>query len=73
MLAFGWAFRQSSGWRGLSTYTWLTAALAVPIFALKGVAFYVFLAAVLLWTTQVAWSLKKMAELSPSKLGSPPQ
>jgi len=37
MLTFGWAFRQSSGWRGLSTYTWLTAALAVPTFALKGV------------------------------------
>src|SRR6266581_3415871 len=44
MLAFGWAFRQSSAWRGLSTYTWLTAALAVPTFAVKGVAFYVFLA-----------------------------
>lgn len=66
MLAFGWAFRQSPGWRGLSTYTWLTAALAVPTYALKGVAFYVFLAAVLVWTAKVGWRLKRMAELSLS-------
>ena len=72
MLAFGWAFRQSPGWRGLSTYTWLTAALAVPTFALKGVAFYVFLAAVLVWTAKVGWRLKKMAELSPSNFSFRP-
>ena len=71
MLAFGWAFRQSSGWRSLSTYTWLTAALAVPTFALKGAAFYVFLVAVLLWTAKVAWRLKKMADAS--KLSFPPR
>ena len=73
MLAFGWTFRQSSGWRSFSTYTWLTAGLAVPTFELKGVAFYVFLAAVLVWTAKVAWKLKKMADLSPSKLSSPPR
>ncbi len=66
MLALGWAFRQSPDWRGLSTYTWLTATLAVPTFALKGVAFYAFLAAVLVWTAKVGWTLKKMAKLSPS-------
>src|SRR6266496_2424791 len=67
MLAFGWTFRQSSGWRSFSTYTWLTAGLAVPTFELKGVAFYVFLAAVLVWTKKVAWKLKKIADLSPSR------
>src|SRR2546425_12769114 len=62
MLVFGWAFRQSSGWRGLSTYTWLTAALAVPTFALKGAAFYLFLVAVFVWTAKVASRLKKVMD-----------
>src|SRR5438045_1004096 len=47
-----------SGWRGLSMYTWLTAALAVPTFALKEVGFYLFLMAVFVWTAKVALSLK---------------
>jgi len=67
MLAFGWTFRQSSGWRSFSTYTWLTAGLAVPTFELKGVAFYVFLAAVLVWTEKVAWKLKRIMNLPPSR------
>jgi len=71
MLAFGWAFRRSSGWRGLSMYTWLTAALAVPTFALKGVAFYLFLMAVFVWTAKVAWRLKKMGA-QPSNLSFRP-
>ena len=64
MLAFGWAFRQSSGWRSLSAHTWLTAVLAVPTFGLKGAAFYVFLVAVMVWTARVAWRLKKMTDVS---------
>jgi hypothetical protein len=64
MLAFGWAFRRSSDWRGLSTYTWLTAALAVPTFAVKGVAFYLFLVAVFVWTAKVAWRLKTKVDQS---------
>lgn len=54
MLLFGWVFRGVSDWRNLSTYTWMTAALAVPTFAVKGAAFYIFLAAVLTWTVIVA-------------------
>ena len=72
MLAFGWVFRQSPGWRRLSTYTWVTAALAVPTFAFKGAAFYVFLAAVLVWNARVGWKLKKMAEPTPSNLNFHP-
>jgi len=68
MLAFGWAFRQSSGWRGLSTYTLLTAALAVPTFALKGAAFYLFLVAGFVWTAKVASRLKKVMD-QPSRRG----
>jgi uncharacterized protein DUF998 len=54
MLLSGWAFRKSGSWRSLSTYTWLTAALAIPTFAFKGAAFYLFLAAVLTWTVIIA-------------------
>ncbi len=58
MLTFGWAFRQSPGWRGLSMCTGLTAARAIPTFALKGVASYAFFAAGLVWTTKVGRRLK---------------
>jgi hypothetical protein len=60
MLLFGWVFRQLPGWRSLSTYTWLTVALAVPTFALKGATFYAFLVAVLVWAATVALRSKKM-------------
>jgi len=64
MLLFGWAFRRIPGWRSLSTYTWLTAAVAVPTFALKGAAFYLFLAGILLWTLIVARRLNSIDECS---------
>jgi Protein of unknown function (DUF998) len=63
MLLFGWVFRKSPSWNRFSTYTWLTAALAVPTFALKGAAFYLFLVAVLTWTIIVA---RKLADCSYS-------
>lgn len=59
MLLFGWVFRGIPAWRSLSTYTWVTAVLAVPTFAIKGAAFYVFLAGVLAWTITVARRLNK--------------
>jgi hypothetical protein len=71
MLAFGWAFRQSSGWRGLSAYTWLTEALAIPTFALRGAAFCLFLVAVFVWTAKVASRLKKVMD-QPSSHGFQP-
>lgn len=54
ILAFGYAFRREPGWQNLSACTWLTAALVLPAAALKGAAFYLFLAAVLLWSEVVA-------------------
>lgn len=54
MLALGFVFRQKVQWKDLSIYTWCTVALAVPTFWLKGVAFYVFLLAILLWDEVVA-------------------
>ena len=49
MIVLGFAFRNDEKWKSLSLYTWLTLALAAPAFALKGVAFYVFLFAILVW------------------------
>jgi hypothetical protein len=61
MLFLGAAFRADPRWRGYGLYTWITAALAVPTFALKSAAFYVFLFAVLLWTELIAWRVIKTA------------
>ena len=59
MIVLGFAFRQNENWKNLSTYTWLTLALAAPAFALKGAAFYVFLLAILVWNEVVALRLNK--------------
>ncbi len=61
MIVLGFAFRQNEKWKNLSTYTWLTLALAAPAFALKGAAFYVFLLAILTWNEVVALRLNKKA------------
>ena len=54
MILLGFAFRADAYRRGLSSYTWLTVALTGPTFALKGVAFYIFLLAILVWSEVVA-------------------
>ena len=59
MIVLGFAFRQNEKWKNLSTYTWLTLALAAPAFALKGAAFYIFLLAILVWNEVVALRLNK--------------
>lgn len=59
MIVLGFAFRQNEKWKNLSTYTWLTLALAAPAFALKGAAFYIFLLAILVWNEVVAVRLNK--------------
>ncbi len=59
MLILGKAFRDDPRWEKFGLYTWITAALAIPTFALKGAAFYIFLLAVLLWTELIAWRLVK--------------
>lgn len=61
MLLLGFAFRQDGYWRGLGTCTWVTIALAAPAFVLKGLAFYGFLAAVLVWSELSALRLYRWA------------
>ncbi len=59
MILCGRAFRAGSRWRDLATTTWVTAGLALPAFALKGIAVYLYLAAVMVWAEMVAWRLWK--------------
>ena len=60
MLLLGGVFWQHEPWRNLSIYTWITLALIIPTFWLKGVAFYVFLLAILTWSVVVAIRLKTL-------------
>ncbi len=61
IVLLGLAFRGNDRWKNLSIYTWITAGLVLPTFALKGIAFYFFLLAILLWSELVAWRLWKIA------------
>ena len=73
MLIFGRVFRQSPAWRGLSTYPWVTAVLAIPTFAFKGASFYLFLGAVLTWTLIVSLKLRTASrQWNIPSLASPP-
>ena len=58
MLLLGRVFQKNEQWKNLSIYTWGTLALVIPTFWLKGMAFYVFLAAILLWSEVVAFRLR---------------
>lgn len=58
MLLLGRVFQKKEHWKNLSLYTWGTLALVIPTFWLKGVAFYVFLIAILMWSEVVAFRLK---------------
>ena len=57
MILLGFVFRKDPGWKNLAIYTWITVALAVPTFWMKGIAFYIFLAAILIWCEVVALHL----------------
>lgn len=57
MILVGFAFRKDDHWQNLSLYTWITVALALPAFWLKGAAFYMFLLAVLIWSEVIALRL----------------
>ena len=61
MLLLGWVFRKHEYWKSLSLYTWGTLVLVIPTFWLKGVAFYVFLLAILAWSEVVAFRLRSAA------------
>ncbi len=54
MVMLALSFRQRKEWKWLSPFTWLTFALAVPTFAIKGIVFYAFLATILAWNEAVA-------------------
>jgi hypothetical protein len=58
MLLLGRVFQRHERWKNLSLYTWVTLALIIPTFWLKGVFFYVFLLAVLTWSVMVAFRLR---------------
>jgi hypothetical protein len=61
MLLLGAAFRRDTRWLDLSTYSFVTVALLVPTFWIKGAAFYFFLAVVLVWSEIIAWRLFLLA------------
>ncbi len=58
MLLLGRVFQKKDRWKNLSIYTWVTLALVIPTFWLKGMAFYVFLLAILIWTEVLAFRLR---------------
>ena len=58
MILLGFVFQKVERWKNLSAYTWITVALALPAFWLKGAAFYVFMLAVLVWSEVIAMRLK---------------
>jgi hypothetical protein len=61
MILLGVAFQQDEHWKILSSYTWITVALALPTFWLKGAAFYVFLLGMLAWSEVAALRLKLLS------------
>lgn len=60
MLLLGRVFQKNEHWKNLSIYTWGTLVLVVPTFWLKGMAFYAFLAAILIWSEVVAFRLRSV-------------
>jgi hypothetical protein len=57
MLLLGFVFLKDERWKDLAVYTWITVALAVPTFWMKGFVFYFFLLAILLWCEVMAFRL----------------
>ena len=60
MLLLGAAFRSDASWMHLAWYTFLTVALVVPAFWIKGGAFYLFLSGVLLWSEVISLRLFRL-------------
>ena len=58
MLLLGRVFQRNERWKALAFYTWGTLALVIPTFWLKGLAFYVFLLAILTWSVVIALRLR---------------
>ena len=64
MIVLGIAFQKQIRWKTFSAYTWMTAALALLTFILKGIAFYIFLLAMLAWNEVIAYHLWKTGDRS---------
>jgi hypothetical protein len=60
MLLLGRVFQKYVQWENLALYTWGTLALVIPTFWLKGVAFYIFLLAILTWSEVIAFRLRSI-------------
>lgn len=60
MVLLGYIFLNDERWKDLAVYTWLTVALAVPTFWMKGFAFYIFLLAILVWCEVIALRLQSL-------------
>lgn len=60
MIILGFVFLKDKLWKNLAIYTWVTVALAIPTFWMKGFAFYVFLLAMLVWCEVIAFRLKSV-------------
>src|SRR5215211_4322350 len=58
MLLLGRLFQKNERWKNLAIYTWATLALVIPTFWLTGLAFYVFLLAILTWSVVIAFRLR---------------
>lgn len=58
MVLLGFVFRREEHWQDLAVYTWITVALAIPTFWMKGFAFYIFLLAILVWCEVIAFRLR---------------
>ena len=58
LAAFGLAFRAQGGKLPIAVFSWTTAALVVPSFAVKGIVFYAFLAAFLAWCEAAAFDVR---------------
>lgn len=62
MLLLGRVLQKNEAWKDLAIYTWGTLLFVLPTFWLKGVAFYVFLLAILTWSVVIALRLKSTRE-----------
>lgn len=60
---FGLVFLRARGWRVSAVLSWVTVALIVPSFTVKGIVFYFFLAAILAWCETVALRLLRTARV----------
>lgn len=60
MILLGLVFLKDKRWKNLALYTWITVALAIPTFWMKGFAFYIFLLAMLVWCEVIAFRLRSL-------------